>query len=131
MTIRKLIASVLMISLVASVFHFDEFVKVPGLFNHYRAYQSGSSGDGVFEFLAAHYLNCSGTPTTEESADHQDLPFKSEKGFQSHVSLFLLSSATDWILSRDLNLVFIPLSDHHHSIDISEIFQPPRPAELV
>ena len=71
---NKLVALFLVVVFMCANTSLGQLVKLPNLFEHYKAHKSKVTSDTI-SFLD--YINLHYSKNVENNQDHQDLPFKS------------------------------------------------------
>lgn len=105
-----------------------QLLKLPSLFEHYKTHQQFEKGLSFSKFIHMHYFE----QQTYDNDYQQDmqLPFKSSNRIVSLLNFVILFSPK-YILSTTIQFVdaksYLHFNDDkHNSINLGNIFQPPR-----
>lgn len=86
---RKLVALLLLFSLISGTTIIGEFLKLPVVFLHYGEHRREENKISMIDFLACHYVEDAHEIQDNDSERDQSLPFKSDELVHAHFSLFL------------------------------------------
>lgn len=120
---KRFTAVLLVISIVAGVFHFDELSKAPYLHKHFHEYARVSGANSVSDYLLSHYIF---DTESGENGDHSKLPFKSENCLHQHISVFIHSEVPEIVFHLTTMTFLFPETTPLLSAGDCRIFQPPR-----
>ena len=123
---RKLIALLLAVSVIAGSIHMDELAKLPVLISHYNKHKSENKNSTVIGFLYDHYLSNGVQNATGDLNNHSRLPFKSAKTLQQHISLFTTESIAAILTFHPVVEISFPTREAEVVPGVSVIWQPPK-----
>lgn len=103
---RKLVALLLLFSLISGTTIIGEFLKLPLVFLHYSEHRREENKISVIDFLTCHYVEDAHEIQDNDSKRDQSLPFKSDELVHAHFSLFFMHETDDF--------EFLNFSDFHH-----------------
>lgn len=115
---RKLVALLLIFSLISGTTIIGEFLKLPVVFLHFSEHRHEENKISVIDFLACHYVEDAHEIHDNDIERDQSLPFKSDELVHAHFSLFFIHK-TDYIEFRNF-------SEFHHIpyiFSVAQVFQ--------
>src|SRR5690349_8156983 len=80
---KKIIAGILITSIVGSLIHIDEFSKIPLMIRHYEEHKSAKPDQSFISFLYDHYVSDQKPVSEKDKRRNAQLPFKSTQFCQS------------------------------------------------
>lgn len=123
---KKVIAYILVFTIMGASIHIDELAKLPMLVSHYIEHKKQHPADTAFDFLYKHYvLNQKAESAKDKSSDAQ-LPFKSSQISHAHFSPFVSQNQEANLLIEAQQITYLPLEVSKAFSCSIAIWQPPQ-----
>lgn len=123
---KKVIAYLLVFTIMGASIHIDELAKLPMLFSHYIEHKKQHPTDTAFDFLYKHYvLNQTAESAKDKNSDAK-LPFKSTQTFHSHFTPFVCENKKIELNIESAKTTYLPLEVSKAFNCSIAIWQPPQ-----
>lgn len=123
---KKVLAILLITSIIGGSLHFDELAKIPYLKQHYCQHKMQNPADGVFDFMYKHYILNQKPESEKDKKEDSQLPFKSFQNYFSHFAPFTLEQRSLLLISATVNELEISFTELTIASFLFNIWQPPK-----
>lgn len=124
---KKVIAHLLLWSIISGTFHLDELIRLPFLIGHYSEHKLLHPGDSVSEFLYKHYILNQKAESEKDKKSDSQMPFKSPQSFGSHLSQFAFDEKQSVQPTNQNSATFFsPYTNVYDGCIFFSIWQPPK-----
>ena len=122
---RKLVALLLLFSLISGTTIIGEFLKLPVVFIHYAEHQREVNKISVIDFLLCHYVEDAHEIQDNDIERDHSLPFKSDELVHAHFSLYLTDGSEGFEYLNTSEFHHLPYMFAATQVYQSDFWRPP------